>query len=132
EAVGPELEGGVLVVERVVVAAGEQWPEGKRAARAVDETPVERDRRPAGLDEETVLDPAAVWQREHPGRPGLGLERLDALGAIGMDHVRRVVLRREGERAARGFEPGLEPVHQHDAAGGRRGCGQEKRVVAPR
>src|SRR5207247_5841902 len=93
--------------------------------------PVERRGRASGLDEDAVLDQAPVGQAERPAWPRLGGEALDALGAVGVNDVRRVALRGEGYRPARGLDPRLKPVHQHDAAGGRGGRGEEERVVAP-
>src|SRR5439155_3257491 len=75
---GVEAEIRVLVMERVVVAAREERPHRERAARAVDEPPVEHDRRATGLDEHAMLDAAAVRQPEYPRGPRVGNERLDA------------------------------------------------------
>ena len=51
--------------------------------------------------------------------------------AIGMDHIRRVALRGEGEASVRRLHVGVEPIHQHDASGRRRGRGEQERVIAP-
>src|SRR5262249_47632062 len=89
-------------------------------------------RRSAGLDEESVLDAGPVRQREHPRRPRVRVETVDALRSVGMDDVRRVALRRERERPVRSLEPRLEAVHENESSGGRLPRGQEDRVVATR
>ncbi len=129
---GVEAEGGVLVMERVVVASGQERPDGKRSTRSAEETPVETRRCATGLDDQAVLDVSPIRQHEYPRRPGIRAERLDSLRTVGMDHIRRISLRRERERLARAFEPGLEAVHQDHSPGGWRGRGQEDRMVAPR
>jgi hypothetical protein len=47
-------------------------------------------------------------------------------------HVRRVPLRRQGERAGGRVDPGVESVDQHHPAGRRRRRGQQERVIATR
>ena len=49
-----------------------------------------------------------------------------------MNHIGRIALRGEREATARGFNPRLEAVDERDAACGRRGGGEQQRVIAAR
>ena len=57
---------------------------------------------------------------------------LDVLRATPADDIGRVVLRGEFEAAGGGFDPGIEPVHQHHASRGWRGGDEQQRMIAAR
>jgi hypothetical protein len=126
-----ELERRVLVVQRVMVAAGEQGPHAQLDAVGGSHEPPagERHRRSVShqdlvLELEPIADPVA------PGGPGLGRERRDPGRSVRVHDVGRVALTRERDVTARGLQPDFEPVHQHLAPGGRRRRGEQQRVIA--
>ncbi len=146
---GREREARVLMVQRMVVAAREQRPH-RQARRLVGRgggrgpNPVRTDQRPrqqppaddhvapAMAGHDLLAHQGPVLGAKSPLRPGLGAELDDPRLAVGPDHIRRIALRAQRKAAARGLEPDLEPVDQHDPAGRRRGRRQQQRVVAPR
>ena len=128
---GVEAERGILMVERVVVTAGEKGPERESDANArVSQPPGQDDDRSIVAGEDLVLDACAVLEQETPARPWLGRERLDPPRAIGMHDIGRVELGGKGECACRRVHPSVKPVDEHEAAG--RWCdrGEQQRVVA--
>ena len=146
---GCEREARVLVVQGVIVAAREQRPHaepGRLVGRVGGRgpNPVRTDQRPrqhppahdhvaaAMAGDHLLADLDPVLGPEDPQRPGLSTELHDPRLAVRIDHVRGVALGAEGEAAARGLQPDLEPVDQHDPARGRRGRRQQQRVVAAR
>ena len=123
---GGEVEGRVLVVEGVVVAAGEQGADVEGGGAGAVAGPAE-----AGLaagDEEFLDEHAAVGEVEHPAWPGRVGEGADAAGAVGVDDAGGVALAADGGGAVLQLDPGLDAVDEDEAAG--RGLGEEKGVVA--
>ena len=123
---GGEVEGRVLVVESVVVAAGEQGADVEGGGAGAVAGPAE-----AGLaagDEEFLDEHAAVGEVEHPAWPGRVGEGADPGGAVGVDDAGGVALAADGGGAVLQLDPGLDAVDEDEAAG--RGLGEEKGVVA--
>ena len=129
---GIEVEGRVLVVQRMVVAPGKQRTHDEARPAAVLQTPAQHHLGPLVAGDDLLADLRAVGGAKGPPRPGLGGEAGDPLLAVGIRDVRRVALGAEREAAGWRLEPHLDPVHQHHAPGRRRGRSQQQRMIAPR
>ena len=124
---------GVLAVQRVIVAPGQQGPHhqphGRLRRRLHDPPGDDRGRLPARHDD-LVEDAHARRKVELPGRPGLVGERGDARGAVGIDDAGRIALRAQRVAPAVDVRPRVEAVDQHHPPGRRPGGRQQQRVVA--
>ncbi len=127
---GLEVKGRVLVMEGVVIAPGKKRPDLEgHGARPGDELPGNGRGRGALRHEDLLCDARPVRERERPARPGLEREGVGAGATVRVGHIRPVGLRRDGVAACGGRDPGVEPVHEHDASRRRRRRGQEERVI---
>ena len=125
---GVEAERAIGLVQSAVVAAGQQRPHGEpaRAGRSVRAPPGQSGFAAVGLDEDLLHDLGAVRQGEDPGGPGLPMEARDALAPSGWSDIGEVALGGQGIPVARRLDPGLDPVDQDEAVGGRRGGGEQQ------
>src|SRR5258705_9884245 len=105
----------------VITAGKERAHEQLHVLARTAELPREAGHRLTVDGEEFQFDSRPVWQLVNPMRPRLRAEGFDTLRPVTADHLGSVALRREHERAGAGFNPGIESVHKHDAAGRRRG-----------
>ena len=130
---GGEVEGLVLVVQRMVVAAREERAHHQLdGARQRAQAPTHDHVAALVAGDDLLRHLAAVVEAKGPDRPGLVFEAGDVPMAVGVDHVRGIALSAEREAAARRLEPHLEPVDQHHAAGRRRGRDEQQRMIATR
>ena len=122
------------MVHRVVVAPRHKRPHAEidRRGRRRHQRPRHRDAAGAVDREQLLREHDAVAECEAPCRPRIRRERLDARGAVRMQRVRRVALRRQRGRSASRVHPGVEAVHEDDATGRRRRRREQQRVVTPR
>ncbi len=108
-ALGLEPEIPVLVVEGVVVTAGQERAQGEpRAGGGADDAPGEDGHRRSLGHEQLVVDARAVVEDQRPARPGPDREGFQPAAARRRDHSRPVALRRDVEPSPRRLHPGVE------------------------
>ena len=112
-----ELESGIFMMQRMTIAARQKRAYGKpgRPVRRVD-TPREGRHGRAVSDKDLVLDVRSVVETEDPSRPGIMRKRFNSPGAIGMDDVGCIALRRKSHGAGRCRDPGIKSIDQNDSA----------------
>ena len=117
----------------VKIAAGKVRPDVKPEHRVVDTfpTPAQDDGGPFLRDKKLVNDFSAR-NRVGPLRPWIRVEALEAGDAVGGIDAGRVTLGAERESIQPGFDFRIEAVDEDHAPCGRRGRGEEERVIASR
>src|SRR5207249_11129541 len=115
-----EAKGRILMMEGMVVPARDQGTDGEGDAvlprQPAQHAPGEGDEGRAVASENLLLDPGPILQMEHPSRPGIGLELLDALRSVGMHDVGLVEVAGESEASCRSLDPAFEPVDEDEAS----------------
>ena len=128
---GVEAKGPILVVHRVVVTPGQERPgaEYDRTFRS-RQRPDHGHRAGAVLNENLLHHPRAIGHLVLPRRPWIAGEPGQVSGAVWMEHVRRIALRRERERPAGCIDPRVEAVDQNDPARWWRRRREQQRVIS--
>src|SRR4029077_6926831 len=129
---GVKPEAGIFVVQRVVIAAGQERPHDELGARNRRlEPPRKDDARRSADDEDLLLDFDPVLEAESPRGPGDRREGLEAAVTVRRRDAGRVALRAQREAAAVILDPRIVAVHEDVAPRGRRRGHDQEGVVAP-
>ena len=130
---GVEVERRILVVQLVVVAAGEQGPhEELRRRLLAGDVPAHDGARRSTRDEDLLRDVRAIRQPPAPRRPRVGVKLIEPPEAIRVQHVGKIALRRQVDAALGRVDPRVESVDEHHPPGRRRGRDDEQPVIAAR
>src|SRR5438552_5818799 len=91
---GIKVEGGILLVQTVIIAARKKRThEQARTLALAEQTPANLRELRFTRDENFLLEARAVLKFESPARPRLGGELFNELRSVTPNNIRRVVLR---------------------------------------